>query len=367
MELSSNTSKIMQMPHEILSLIFSRLMTEHIKTARRVCRKFNDNASPYLMDTAIAGSETETLKWLEAIARHDRFRGFITTVVYSVCSLECGYATINDYHEELSSHYRGSKHQIPTLQQCEQHWHNYQNVYKDQAERQHGGDNERRIQNALRYMPNIKHVVLSSNAWEQASHPLNKLWCPSNYKPGRDPQYSHGFNITCSALLFNKICLSSLSHMDTEIQSHSGGLRSLSFSDKTPEVFRHLNKVALYLSVEIYQDLSWQIKVRNCLSIAKALESLEIVSEPSEYQIHFMNLLHTTWPKLFYLRVQINIHYDSFIIFCKNHKESLRSLHLQSICVFGGTWGRLISVIREHLKLTDAWLEDLYGCNSDDT
>jgi hypothetical protein len=42
MELSSsNTSKIMQMPHEILSLIFCRLMTEHIKTARKVCRTFN--------------------------------------------------------------------------------------------------------------------------------------------------------------------------------------------------------------------------------------------------------------------------------------------------------------------------------------
>lgn len=73
MEISpSNTSKIMQMPPEIMSLIFSRLKRNHIKIARQVCWAFNNNASPYLIDTVIAGSEMETLKRLEDIAGDDR-------------------------------------------------------------------------------------------------------------------------------------------------------------------------------------------------------------------------------------------------------------------------------------------------------
>ncbi|KFY02574.1 hypothetical protein O988_02073 [Pseudogymnoascus sp. VKM F-3808] len=360
------------MPPEILALIFSCLMRKHIKTARQVCHTFDDIASPYLIDTAIAGSETETLKRLEAIAKHDRFRTAITTVIFSVCSLGCGYATVGDYYAELSWRYRYSKEKIPALDQCEQHWRDYQTIYKDQAECQQGGDDKRRIKNALRHMPNIKHLVISTNAWELASHPLNRLWCPSNYKiiePRHDPpegpyQSSHGFHIISSALLSNNLRLCSLSF--PEIRNSADGLRSPSFSNKTPALFHYLRKVALYLYGEIYQDLPYQINVQKCLSIAKDLESLEIGSEPAAHRIHFTTLFHTKWPKLIHLRLQINIHYDSFTVFCKNHHESLRSLHLQSIGLFGGTWGDLITEIGKHLRLTDAWLEDLYEGISDD-
>lgn len=373
MELShSVNSKIIQMPPEILALIFSCLMRKYIKTARQVCRIFNDNASPYLIDTVIAGSETETLKRLEAIAGDDRFRTAITTVIFSVCSLGYGYATVDDYYDELSSRYRYSREKIPALEQCEQHWHDYQTIYKDQAECQQGGDDRQRIKNALRHMPNIKHLIISTNAWELVSHPLNRLWCPSNYKivePRHDPpegpwQSSHGFDIICAALLSNKLRLHSLSF--PEIRNSSIGLRSLSFSNDTPELFHYLRKVALYLHGDIYQDLLCQTKVQKCLSTAEELESLEILSQPSEHQIHYTTLFHTIWPKLVHLKLQINIHYDSFIVFCENHKESLRSLHLQSICLFGGTWGDLIKVLGEQLWLTDARLEDLYEGIQDD-
>jgi hypothetical protein len=363
---SGDNCMIEQIPPEILSLIFSYLTGKHIKIARQVCWLFNNNASLYLTDTAIVGSETISLERFENFAENNLFRIAITTVIFSVCSLEREYATANEYYEDLNLRYRYSKEIIPTLEQCEEHWHDYQNVYNDQIERQRQGDDERRIQNALRHMPNVKHLILSSNAWEMTSHPLHKFWCPPNYNiimPSRDPsggpwQSTHGFNIMSSALLSNNLRLHSLSL--PEIRNSSDGLHSISFTEKTPEVFRHLHRVALYLYIEIYQDLSWQTKFQKCLSTAKELESLEITSEPSEIRSNFTTLFHTTWPKLFHLRLQINIQFDSFIAFCRNHKGSLHSLHLQSLCLFGGTWRDLITAIRGQLRLTDAWLEDLY-------
>jgi hypothetical protein len=370
---SGSSSKSIQIPAEILSSIFSCLLQTDIKAARQVCQAFNNGASPYLINIAIAGSQTETLERLEAIARHGGFRKAITTVIFSVCSLEREYTTVNDYYDELSTRYEDSEKQLPTLEQCEEHWYDYQKVYKDQAELQRVSDDERRIRVALSHMPNINHLVLSSDAWKMGIHPLNKLWRPSNYRiiePLHDSvkgpwQFSHGFIVMSSALLSNNIRLSSLTH--TKIRSDIDALRSLCFSKKTQEIFRHLRKVALYLNVNIYRDLSWQTKVGECLSIAGELESLEIVSEGSEHQINFSKIFHAAWPKLYYLRLGINLDYDSFTIFCQSHGESLRSLHLQSLCLFGGTWEGLVEVIREYLKLTNAWLEDLSEQGSDDT
>ena len=373
MELSpSNSSKRFQIPAEILTLIFSFLVRIDVKAARHVCRPFNTHASPYLLDTAIAGSQTETIERFEAIAAHELFSIHVKTVIFSVCSLEREYATVSDYYNELHTRYEDSEKQLPTLEQCEQHWNDYQKAYKDQAELQERGDDERRIQNALRLMPNVNHLVLSSNAWKMGIHPLNKLWHPSNYKiivPRRDPvkgpwQFSHGFTIMSSALLYNGIRLSSLSH--TKIRSISDALRPSCFSKKTLEIFRHLHKVALSLNDKIYRDLSWQTKVGECLSIAEGLESLEIVSEISGDQIDFSRIFRVAWPKLYYLKLRINLDYKSFTIFCQSHGGSLRSLHLQSLCLFGGTWERLVEVIREHLKPTNVWLEDLADEDSED-
>lgn len=93
-------------------------MREYIKTARQVCRIFNDNASPFLIDTVIAGSETETLKRLEAIAGHDQFKTAVTTVIPPACPPGYGYATADDHYSELCSRYRYSKEKIPALEQC---------------------------------------------------------------------------------------------------------------------------------------------------------------------------------------------------------------------------------------------------------
>ncbi|KAH6689926.1 hypothetical protein BKA61DRAFT_585130 [Leptodontidium sp. MPI-SDFR-AT-0119] len=364
MELSSGgNSKRILIPAEILSLIFSCLLLVDIKAARCVCRTFNSLASPHLLDTAIVGSQTETIERFEAIAAHELFLKFVTTVIFSVYSLQGEYATVNGYYNDLPRHYEGREMRLPTLEQCDEHWRNHQRVINDQTELQESGDDKRRIQNALRLMPNIHHLVLSGDAGKMATHPLNKIWCPSTYRiiePLYDLgkwQFSHGFITMSSALLSNRQCLSTLSH--TDIRSDSDVLSSLCFSGMVQEIFRNLRRVALFIDDEIYRTSLFQTRVGECLAIASNLETLEIISEEWGNQTDLSRILCATWPRLYHLKLRINLGYDSFLLFCQRHKESLRSLHLQCLTLFGGSWGELVKAMRTHLRLTNIWLEDL--------
>lgn len=174
-------------------------------------------------------------------------RTTVTTVVYSVCSLNREFSTVDDYYEDVHMRYRSLGKQLPTLEQCKRHWIEYQRIYRDQVELQKG-DDKIRIQNALRHMPNVKPLVLSGTAWKLTSHPLNTMWCPPNYtiiEPNTDPangpwQFSHGFNVMSSALLSSKICLSSLSCTNPTYTSDS--FRSSCFTESSQELFRSLPK-----------------------------------------------------------------------------------------------------------------------------
>ncbi|KFY03555.1 hypothetical protein V490_00136 [Pseudogymnoascus sp. VKM F-3557] len=307
----------------------------------------------------------ETLKRLEAIARHDRFKASITTVLFSVCSLERKFATVNDYYEELSSRYRGSKQQIPTLRQCEQHWHDYQNIYNDQVELQRCNDRIR-IQNALRHMPNVKHLVLSGTVWKLPSHPLNAMWCQPDYtiiEPNTDPdngpwQFSHGFNVMSSALLSNRICLSSLSCTNPTYTSDS--FRSSCFIESTQELFRSLRRIVLYLTADFDQTPLSDNKVGQCISVASKLEALELVFElEGQRQIMFPRILLATWPELYHLKLEIDIDHDLFTAFCQRNGKNLRSLHLENLHLFRGTWKMLLQVMKACLHLTKVCLSTL--------
>lgn len=72
------------------------------------------------------------------------------------------------YYEDLSSRYRGSMKEIPTLRQCERHWHYYKNICNDQVELQRGDDR-------IRHLPNVNHLVLSGTAWKLPFHPLTMM------------------------------------------------------------------------------------------------------------------------------------------------------------------------------------------------
>jgi hypothetical protein len=361
------------LPPEIWRLIFSCLIRTDVKVARLVCRLFNTQASPYLIDTAIAGSEPETRARFIAISKHEFFPTYVKTIIFSVCSLDREYATVNDYYDELRTRYEDSEKPLPTLEQYEEHWHDYQRVYKNQVELQRGGDDERYIQDSVGRMPNIEHLVLSCNAWKLASHPLNKLWCPSDYniiKPGLDPrsgpyQFPHGFRVMSSALLSRSVRLSSFLMKSRHVND---SLRTSCFSKMTQELFRPLRKIALNLNTRFDRRLSSATMVWACLSVAEALESLEIEFERQDNANTFSGLFVPTWPKLYHLKLRgIDIEYDLFTAFYQRHSKSLLSLHFEVIVLIGGSWEILLQKMREgdeRRDLTDVWLKELYD---DDT
>jgi hypothetical protein len=355
------------LPPEIWCLVFSCLIRTDVKVARLVCHLFNDKASPYLIDTAIAGFEPETRARFIAISKHEVFRMYVKTIIFSVCSLDREYTTVTDYYDELKTRYKDAEKPLPTLEECGKHWHDYQRIYKNQVELQRGGDDERYIQDSVGRMPNIEHLVLSCNAWKLASHPLNKLWCPSGYniiKPGLDPpsgpyQFPHGFRVMSSAL--SGVRLSSFLMKSRRVND---SLRTSCFSEKTKELFRPLRKIALNLNARFDPRLSSATMVWACLSVAKALESLEIAFERQDNANTFSGLFVRTWPKLNHLKLRgIDITYDLFITFYQRHSKSLLSLHFEVIVLIGGYWEILFQKMREgdeRRHLTDVWLKELY-------
>lgn len=360
-----NSDKRIHIPAETLSLIFSYQSLEDVRIARLVCTTFYSLASSYFLDTAIAGSQTATIERLEAIAKHAVLRTTVTTIVYSACSLNREFSTVGDYYEDLRMRHRYSGKQLPTIEQCERHWVEYQRIYRDQVELQKGED-KIRIQSALRHMPNVKHLVLSGTAWKLSSHPLNTMWCHPDYtiiEPNTDPdngprQFSHGFNVMSSALLSSNICLSSLSCTNPTYTSDS--FRSSCFTENSQGLFRSLRRIVLYLTAEFDQTPLSDNKVGQCISVASKLEALELVFEPEgQRQIVFPRILLATWPELYHLKLEIDIDYGVFTDFCQRHGNSLRSLHLENVHLFGGTWGMLLQVMKDCLHLTKVCLGTL--------
>lgn len=279
-------------------------------------------------------------------------------MVCSVCSLNREFSTVDDY-EDVHMRYRSLGKQLPTLEQCKRHWIEYQRIYRDQVELQKG-DDEIRIQNALRHMPNVKHLVLSGTAWKRTSHPPNYTIIEPNTDPAIGPwQFSHGFNMMSSALLLNKICLSSLSCTNPRHIGHS--FRSSCFSASTKGLFHSLRKIVLYLNADFDQSLLSDNKVGECISVARKLENLELVFDRTGWRrIKFSRIFLATWPNIYHLKLEIDIDHGLFTTFCQRHGKSLRSLHLGNIHLFGGTWEMLVQVMRDCLHLTNVCLSILF-------
>ncbi|PVH69173.1 hypothetical protein DL98DRAFT_626184 [Cadophora sp. DSE1049] len=369
----NNGRTTLQVPFEILSLVFSKLRPQHIKVIRQVCHAFNNLSSWYLLHTAIAGSQTETLERLEAIAQHPIFSKIITDITYAVCSLRREYATRDEYYQDLRERRRflEYKKRMPTIKQCEAYRVRYQEIYKDQAKLVKTGQDKHRIKMALHHMPNIKSLVLSGSAWKRSIHPLNRDWNPENWfiiAPSTNPfdnpwQFSHGFEIMSSALLSDGIRITSFSHSGRPYISTT--LRLNDFAKPARELLHTLRKVTLYLHATCNESLTRQDEIEDCLSAAKYLEHLDLTLDEFDMNTpnlipNFTNMLRTTtWPNLSYLSLSIDIDYGPFLGFCERHGKTLRCFQLKLCYLFGGSWGTLVEVIRSHLLLEEAWLECL--------
>lgn len=109
-----------------------------------------------------------------------------------------------------------------------------------------------------------------------------------------------------------------------------------------------MRRIALYPNVDFDQSLLSEIKVVECISVAKELEDLEHVFEPDGLrQIMFPRVFLATWPELYHLKLEIDIDYGVFTGFCQRHGDSLLSLHLENVHLFGGTWGMLLQVMKK--------------------
>jgi len=352
MDLSiGHSGKRTHLAAEVISIIFSYHTKQYLKADRLVCKAFCTWATPYFIDTAFVGSQKETLNRFEEIAKHDTFSKTIKTVVFATCSFKKKYKTVEDYHNSLVySHRRwATKDSPPPPEQCEKHWRDYQRLSREQARLQKGED-KIRIQRALRSMPNIKHLVISTYKWT-ASHPLYKIWLPNDYSC-LPFQHSHGLNIMISALLTNEIELSSV--MQAEPDKLGGCLQKV--SEKTQEIFRPLRKLALTI-----ENITALERMEKHLLFGTKLEHLEIDMRVwSPLLIKKSRMFQVTWPRLCHFKLGlVNIDYESFLRFVKNHWKTLQSLELEIVYLSGGGWENLLKEIKEHLKLTNVRLENL--------
>ena len=354
------------LPVEIILSVFSFLSPRHIKETRLVCKTFCRYSSQYLIDSVFAGSQTNTLERLEAISKHDIFCKAITTVVYSTCSLRRDYATVGEYYEDLYQ-LRGrvmleeNRNTIPTKERCEVYWGKYREVYDDQLRVLQDNSDKTRITIALQSMPNIKHLVLSGDAWKSPAHPLHSVWQSGSdliitptYDSDDGPwQLSHGFEVMSSALLANKIHAVSL----TQVEPHyiPEVLRSNCYTKELRQFFASLENISLYFNDD---SIDYLDSVKNCLSTAKRLESLELIVETLEDRTDFTALLNNSWPNLTSISLQFALDYEPFVAFCRKHRN-VRSLILKQSALFGGTWEDVVLIMRECFHLRDARIEGL--------
>lgn len=362
MDFYSQQGKHIRVPGEILEQLFSYLSPTDIKAIRQVCRPFCRYSSQFLIDTVIAGSQTKTLERFEEISKHNDFHNNITTVIFSTLSFRCDYATVDQYYEDLVSRTRWVQAKLPTKTQCIPFWRSYQEVYKDQREIQWNGDDETRIVNAIHRMPNIKHLQLSGSTWKSSAHPLRSHWDAGDnviITPTSDPLYgpwqlTHGLEVMSIALATHRMWPESL--MQTGLRYRSEVIREPCFSDIVRHMFRSLRKICLYFNE---RSLVWHNKVESCLLAAEDLEHLELGVELLFREPVLPNIFVNTWPNLSYVALSLDLEYELFVEFCWRHRRTLRSLRLSCSCLFGGSWGQLVDVMRDWLQLTYVYLEGL--------
>jgi hypothetical protein len=177
-------------------------------------------------------------------------------------------------------------------------------------------------------------------------------------KPGHDPdegpwRLSHGFEVMSSAFIANKIRPESL--MQIEPKFTYDVLRSNCFTKELQQFFGPLYKTSLIFNE---QTIAYLDMVKNCLFAAKRLEHLLVRVETLERRTAFTTLLDNSWPNLTSVSLEFDFVYEVFVAFCRRNK-SLRSLHLKTCDLFGGTWAELVPIMRVCFHLTDARIEGL--------
>jgi hypothetical protein len=94
-----------ELPAELHIAIFSYLNVVDLKSIRRVCRKFRDNASPTLFREAIACSRYKAFSALRNLSLHPVYAKYVKEIVFDGSTYDALVASkAEHYHAAANQH-----------------------------------------------------------------------------------------------------------------------------------------------------------------------------------------------------------------------------------------------------------------------
>jgi hypothetical protein len=96
------------LPAELQIHIFSFLERYDVKNVRRVCRKFRDNASPHVFNTALVCTRYRALSVLKLMSLHESYRTYIKELVFDGSVYSRVLASSWDLYRNNVRHYNAT-------------------------------------------------------------------------------------------------------------------------------------------------------------------------------------------------------------------------------------------------------------------
>ena len=257
--------------------------------------------------------------------------------------------------------------------EIEQAWAQYQQFYRDQIElcRQRYGIRE--LQEALTRLPNVKTFRLSmANNLERRSKYLESVFSAGFEVPSGDDCRGHAAGVPQLRSVLLGMHEARIKLQSFECGDVSWKLFRCSKTDLKAfaTTLSHVRRMYLQISTgmdasgdEIGVDLPEcrrflrNGRMRDLITQARYVEYLEIKFDWSTpvFGIELGNIVGTqTFPKLASVKfANVETNEEELMIFLQRHKLTLRSLHLDTICLASGAWTTVVPRIRSSLQLDD--------------
>ncbi|KAI9734696.1 MAG: ssDNA endonuclease and repair protein rad10, partial [Candelina submexicana] len=210
----SKPNILQALPTETLLHVCSYLDKKDIKTARLICKAFNDCCEEFLIDRAVIAARYNTLEVLKQIASHPVFSRTVKTVVFDLSSFEQvltnkdkyvdrfqGMAYLRPHRERMliTERLRGESRASlddPSLASRPYGWTfarlgylKYCQLYQDQEEIRSQGLDHLILAAVLQKLPNVKELIYDDDPRHGPLvvdiHPMLKNWCVDPSKLSR--------------------------------------------------------------------------------------------------------------------------------------------------------------------------------------
>ena len=152
-------SKFALLPAELQIEIFSYLQVSDLKTARGVCRKFRDHASPALFRSILACARYSAMGAFQKISLHSIFPAYVKEIVFDGSVYEADLAKNEQAYERAWS--GDSFWQRASFWQKRNRWKKYQTMYQEQEDMKASGVLLQTIAKGLEWMGQVSSIVYS--------------------------------------------------------------------------------------------------------------------------------------------------------------------------------------------------------------